>query len=224
MWASPSPTGHQGDCRAPATISSGTPAIDMNSASASPRRSCASRAFRRLLVVERAALPGRVDLERRLPHHQLPHRETRRRGPGGERAAGREPHEHGAPAGRVEQDGEILELALDGVRRRRGRVGAVPAPRRSWLSTVKSCARASAIGWSWPRSHEAPATSTSGGPDPSWSKAIVVPSAEVTVSMVTTLRRPGRRALLQNRCCGRAGFDRVRGETGTHWRLQPTSK
>src|SRR5881394_38020 len=49
------------------------------------------------------------------------------------------------------------------------------------------------------RSHAAPATSTSGGPAPIWSKAMVVPSAEVTVSMTGTLRARPPRLLLQNR-------------------------
>src|SRR3954447_12403554 len=49
------------------------------------------------------------------------------------------------------------------------------------------------------RSHDAPATSTSGGPAPVWSKAMVVPSFEVTVSTAGTLwARPVPR-LLRNR-------------------------
>src|SRR5690348_13408859 len=65
-----------------------------------------------------------------------------------------------------------------------------------------------------PRSHAAPATSTSGGPAPIWSKAMVVPSAEVTVSMTATLGAPSAPALLQNRSTRRprVAADQARGD------------
>jgi hypothetical protein len=51
------------------------------------------------------------------------------------------------------------------------------------LKTVKSDANSWAIPASAMRSTEPPQTSTTGGPSPSRSNAIVVPSFEVTVSM-----------------------------------------
>jgi hypothetical protein len=51
------------------------------------------------------------------------------------------------------------------------------------LNTVKRFASSSAVGRIKARSHIAPHTKMTGGPSPSRSKAIVVPSLEVTFSI-----------------------------------------